>query len=90
MKLHKNEDGYLRAKLTRDAKSKLIMVHRLVLEAFVGPCPDGLEGCHGNGIPDDNRLDNLRWDTHESNMADRDQTGQRNPMSYTWRKRRAA
>lgn len=45
-------------------------VHRLVLEAFVGPAPEGMEGCHNNGDPWDNRLENLRWDTHQANMAD--------------------
>ena len=46
-------------------------VHRLVLSAFVGPCPNGMEGCHDNGIPSDNRLENLRWDTPIANAADR-------------------
>lgn len=46
-------------------------VHRLVLEAFVGPCPDGMECCHNNGIRDDNRVENLRWDTHAGNQADK-------------------
>ncbi|RUU22663.1 HNH endonuclease [Mesorhizobium sp. M7A.F.Ca.AU.002.06.1.1] len=50
---------------------KICYVHLLVLEAFVGPRPDGLEGCHNDGNPDNNRLDNLRWDTPESNQADR-------------------
>lgn len=45
-------------------------VHRLVLEAFVGPCPPGMEACHWNGIPGDNRLHNLRWDTPSANNAD--------------------
>lgn len=45
-------------------------VHRLVLEAFVGPCPFGMEGCHGDGDPFNNKLDNLRWDTHQANMHD--------------------
>ena len=46
------------------------LVHRLVLESFVGLRPDGTEACHSDGNPGNNRLDNLRWDTHESNMAD--------------------
>jgi hypothetical protein len=50
---------------------KTRFVHRLVLEAFVGPCPDGMEGCHNDGNPANNRLDNLRWDTPSANYADR-------------------
>src|SRR3970282_914182 len=38
-------------------------VHRLVLAAFVGPCPIGMEGCHDDGAPTNTRLRNLRWDT---------------------------
>jgi HNH endonuclease/NUMOD4 motif-containing protein len=50
-------------------------VHRLVLAAFVGPCPRGLEGCHENGDPSDNRLSNLRWGTHTSNNRDKQRHG---------------
>lgn len=46
-------------------------VHRLVLLAFVGPCPNGMEGCHNDGNPKNNRLDNLRWDTPVGNATDR-------------------
>ncbi len=49
--------------------------HRLVLEAFIGPCPEGMECCHGDGDPTNNRLDNLRWDTHTSNLMDRVEHG---------------
>jgi hypothetical protein len=45
-------------------------VHRLVLAAFVGPCPRGLEGCHNDGDIANNRLSNLRWDTPAANQAD--------------------
>jgi hypothetical protein len=45
-------------------------VHRLVLEAFVGPAPEGDEGCHNDGNPANNALSNLRWDSHPANMAD--------------------
>lgn len=47
------------------------LVHRLVLEAFVGPCPEGMEGCHGDGDPTNNSLGNLRWDTATSNQLDK-------------------
>jgi hypothetical protein len=55
---------------TTDRKSRIIPIHRIVLETFVGPCPDGLEGCHNDGNPENNSLDNLRWDTHRSNKRD--------------------
>ena len=42
----------------------------LVLLAFVGEAPDGHEVCHCNGDPTDDRLENLRWDTHAANMRD--------------------
>lgn len=45
-------------------------LHRVVLESFVGPCPEGMEGCHGDGDPTNNRVENLRWDTHTGNLAD--------------------
>lgn len=45
-------------------------LHRLVLEAFVRPCPEGMEGCHWNGNGHDNRLENLRWDTKKANAED--------------------
>lgn len=46
-------------------------VHRLVLLAFVGPCPDDMEALHANGDPSDSRLVNLRWGTAVENMADK-------------------
>lgn len=46
-------------------------VHKLILEAFVGPCPEGCESCHNNGNKFDNRLENLRWDTRSGNQLDR-------------------
>jgi HNH endonuclease/NUMOD4 motif len=46
-------------------------VHDLVLTAFVGPCPDGQEGCHNDGNGTHNSLVNLRWDTRSENTYDR-------------------
>lgn len=45
-------------------------VHVLVLETFVGPRPAGMEACHNNGDPRDNRLSNLRWDSRAANRED--------------------
>lgn len=46
-------------------------IGRAVLEAFVGPCPDGMECCHRDDDPTNNILSNLRWDTQSGNAADR-------------------
>lgn len=56
--------------LRKEGQTFEYRLHRLVLEAFIGPCPDGMEGCHGDGNPLNNHLDNLRWDTHIANVAD--------------------
>jgi len=48
-------------------KNRRYEVHRLVLETFSGPCPEGMECMHLNGIADDNRVENLRWGTRSEN-----------------------
>lgn len=45
-------------------------VHVLVLTVFRRSRPANAEGCHNNDVPWDNRLCNLRWDTHSNNMRD--------------------
>lgn len=64
----KIQRGKGRASVTLSGKQHRI--HTLVLNAFVGPCPPGQEGCHANGDGWDNRLENLRWDTRKANVAD--------------------
>lgn len=54
-----------------DPKRSKYEVQRLILEAFVGPCPEGMEACHWNGKHADNRLENLRWGTPVENTADK-------------------
>lgn len=46
---------------------RMCSIHRLVLEAFVGPCPAGHEAAHLNGDSRDNRLINLAWVTASEN-----------------------
>lgn len=60
----------LRVTLYRNNKPHKKLVHRLVLETFIGPCPEGMEGCHNNGNSLDNSLLNLRWDTRQNNAQD--------------------
>ena len=60
--------GYSYVALYRDGQRKECPVHVLMLEAFVGPCPPGMETFHVNDVQWDNRIENLRWDTHSENM----------------------
>jgi NUMOD4 motif/HNH endonuclease len=69
------DDGRHEVRLNRDGKGRTVQVHRLVLLAFRGSCQPGQEGCHNNGDASDNRLENLRWDTHSENMYDRGRHG---------------
>lgn len=46
-------------------------VHVLILETFRGDRPSRQhDGCHNDGNPANNRLDNLRWDTIDENLKD--------------------
>lgn len=45
-------------------------VHQLVLLAFEGPRPEGLEVLHRDGDPSNNRLSNLRYGTRSENLED--------------------
>lgn len=63
--------GYPSVKLSRPGQRPVtVYVHEAVMTAFVGPRPIGLETCHGNGIPSDNRICNLRYDTRRANAQD--------------------
>lgn len=50
-------------------------VARLVLEAFVGPCPPGKEACHKDDNLENNWLTNLYWGTRRQNMRDAARNG---------------
>jgi len=53
--------GFMAVELSRDGKHWTTGVHRLVLEAFVGPCPAGHMAVHRNGDKTSNHLSNLYW-----------------------------
>lgn len=54
-----------------EGRIRQIYVHRIVLEAFVGACPPGMECLHGDDNPAHNMLSNLRWGTRSENLLDR-------------------
>lgn len=63
--------GYAFVGLVGGRGKRDVGVHRLVLEAFVGPCPAGMQTRHLNGVRHDNRLSNLCWGTPKENTEDR-------------------
>lgn len=69
--LSPNHKGYPKVTLWKDGKLVTRVVHRLVLESFVGPRPDGMECRHLNGNRQDARLSNLAWGTPMENAADK-------------------
>ena len=69
--LKRSKSGHLSVRLCVGGKHHWKWVHRLVLEAFGEECPPGMECAHNNGVADDNRFENLRWDTRKGNQADK-------------------
>jgi hypothetical protein len=63
-------EGYLQVTWRREGKRHTRLVHRMVLEAFVGPCPPGMECRHLDGDRKGNRLGNLEWGTPVQNCQD--------------------
>ena len=62
--------GYQTVGLRMDGKTHPRKIHALVMLAFIGEIPHGLEVCHNDGDPRNNRLSNLRYDTSSANAAD--------------------
>lgn len=70
---HLMHSGHHAVQLVNGEKRKErvnVKIHALVLLAFVGPYPEGLEIRHLNGIPSDNRLANLEYATRSRNGLD--------------------
>jgi len=62
---------YLQVTLCVGADTHCRRIHRLMLTAFVGPCPPGRQAAHLNGDKYDNRIDNLAWVTPGENNNQR-------------------
>ena len=67
--------GYRQAFLSYHGEWHSALLHRLVLAAFAGPCPDGYEVNHKNGDKADNRLLNLEYITPSANTKHAAETG---------------
>lgn len=62
--------GHLSLDLRFAPRRQHMYVHRLVALAFLGSPPPGHEVCHNDGVPSNNRLENLRWGTKSDNRLD--------------------
>lgn len=58
---------YLIMELCINGKCKPFMLHKLVLEAFEGPCPNGYQGNHKDLNKRNNHISNLEWVTPKEN-----------------------
>lgn len=68
---HPGKDGYLRVAIYgHDGKRHPARIHTMVLYAFEGPRPPGMEGRHLDGDKNNCALSNLAWGTSAENKAD--------------------
>lgn len=67
LSLTPNNAGYPIADLNHNGARKTTRIHRLVMLAFVGECPEGMQVNHKNGNKTDNRIENLEYVTPGEN-----------------------
>ncbi len=53
-----------------NGSTRKVCIHQIVMWAFVGAQPEGMQVAHNNGNSRDNRLENLRYATPKENAAD--------------------
>lgn len=80
LKQFANNRNYLRVAICRCGVRKDVLVHRLVICAFVGISE--LEANHIDGCTTNNRADNLEWVTPSENYRHAVQIGTRMPLAY--------
>lgn len=66
-----NSNGYHHVILYKNKAKWCVRMHILVMMAFVGDCPTGMEVNHIHGIKTDNRLSELEYVTHSENIKHR-------------------
>lgn len=67
---HIDSRGRIGYSLSKEGKQQEYKAAILLLTAFVGPRPKGMECCHYDDNSSNNTLSNLRWDTKANNIKD--------------------
>lgn len=67
-RIHHNKQKYLQVWLSKEGIAKIYRVHRLVAQAFIPNTENKETVNHINGIKDDNRIENLEWNTLRENQ----------------------
>ena len=79
--------GHQFVRLWKNKKPHKMFVHRIVLQTFVGPCPEGMECLHKDDNPSNNHVKNLRWGTRSENAKEGVKNGRNHNSSKTHCKR---
>lgn len=72
---HHSQTGYYKTTVHNKSisdKIKRVMIHRVVAECWLGPCPEGLEVDHIDRNPLNNDYRNLRYVNKSTQMKNRD------------------
>lgn len=73
------KNGYLRVNLCSDNKCVTKLVHKLVVDGFIGEIPNGLEINHIDGIKTNCKIENLELVTPSENVRHAFKIGLRRP-----------
>jgi len=65
--LFKKNTGYYQVTLSKNKNKTFFSVHRLVLSAFSGLCPNGMICLHLDDDGTNNNIENLKWGTYSEN-----------------------
>ena len=63
----RSRDDYNLVSLSKNKQAKIISIHRLVANAFLGYNSNKMQVNHKNGVRNDNRVENLEWCTPKEN-----------------------
>jgi HNH endonuclease/NUMOD4 motif-containing protein len=91
----KSKGGYFAARIKLKTGYRQRPTHRLVAEAFFGPCPTGMQVIHKDGNKENNHWKNLEYVTAQGNCRHAVQSGLRkkygsvywNTKDQRWRAR---